>query len=302
MWSQKWSSNFKPEEDLPVTPAWVLLSGLPFHMHTWHYVKQILSSVGTPLVLDAATYERTRPSMAKIRVEVNLLKPLAESVFIGQEYEDSPLDGYTQKLEYEGIPMYCKHCRKTRHNVIECRALEKKIATNVEEAQDKNKEQPTKNKVADKEKDHNSNIEKDATENRKNRELLEGEQLLNTKTQSLNAEKMKQRTGEIRVNGTGKEKKSNDKVSSDQPKSKGDNCKNITITEATTEDVQSISLPSEIKNQKAINVCVHLYWEHTTNQSQMPESCNQGHINHVEEEATMESKTMTDGDKVTSQN
>ncbi|XP_070052665.1 uncharacterized protein [Nicotiana tomentosiformis] len=195
MWSQKWSSNFKPEEDLPVTPAWVLLSGLPFHMHTWHYVKQILSSVGTPLVLDAATYERTRPSMAKIRVEVNLLKPLAKSVFIGQEYEDSPLDGYTQKLEYEGIPMYCKHCRKTRHNVIECRALEKKIATNVEEVQDKNKEQPTKNKVADKEKDHNSNIKKDATENRKNRELLEGEQLLNTKTQSLNAEKMKQRTG-----------------------------------------------------------------------------------------------------------
>ncbi|XP_070046252.1 uncharacterized protein [Nicotiana tomentosiformis] len=288
--------------------------------------------------------------MVKIRVEVNLLKPLPESVFIGQEYEDSPLDGYTQKLKYEGIHEYCKHCRKLGHNVIECRALEKKIATNVEEVQDKIKEHPTKNKVAGKEQDHNSNIEKDATENRKNQELLEGEQLLNTKTQSLNAEKMKQmtdrkmkqmtdrpllqqnfdaetrrkkkknkkakkmpkkkssvkfkpairdkitkkhyqvklssvsqqlatsmiegnqqedtlnpdraaegeptvttnqhqETGEIRVDVTVKEKKSNDKESSDQQKSKGDNCENIAITEATTEDVQFISLPSEIKNQ-----------------------------------------------------
>nr|XP_016507084.1 PREDICTED: uncharacterized protein LOC107824791 [Nicotiana tabacum] len=160
MWLQKWSPNFKPEEDLPVAPTWVLLPGLPFHMHTWNYVKQILSSVGTPLVLDAASYGRTRPSMSKIRVEVNLLKPLPESVFISQEYDDSPPDGYTQKLEYEGIPKYCKHCRKLGHNVIECRALEKKIATNAEEVQDKSKEHQTKNKATGKKEDHNNKIEK----------------------------------------------------------------------------------------------------------------------------------------------
>ncbi|OIT39210.1 hypothetical protein A4A49_61029, partial [Nicotiana attenuata] len=45
MWLQKWSSDFKPEEYLPVAPAWVLLPGLPFHMHDLHYVKQLLSSV-----------------------------------------------------------------------------------------------------------------------------------------------------------------------------------------------------------------------------------------------------------------
>lgn len=39
MWLQKWSPNFKPKEDLPVAPAWVLLPGLPFHMHEWHYIK-----------------------------------------------------------------------------------------------------------------------------------------------------------------------------------------------------------------------------------------------------------------------
>lgn len=80
MWLQKWSLDFKPEEDLPVAPAWALLPGLPYHLHNWHYIKELLSSVGTPLALDAATLGRTRPSMAKIRVEVDLLKPLPKTV------------------------------------------------------------------------------------------------------------------------------------------------------------------------------------------------------------------------------
>lgn len=39
MWLQKWSPDFKLDEDLPIAPVWVLLFGLPFHMHTWHYIK-----------------------------------------------------------------------------------------------------------------------------------------------------------------------------------------------------------------------------------------------------------------------
>ncbi|XP_070029211.1 uncharacterized protein [Nicotiana sylvestris] len=66
IWLQKRSSDFKPEDDLPVAPAWVLLPVLPFHMHDWHYIKQLLSSVGMPLALDAATMGRTRPSMPKL--------------------------------------------------------------------------------------------------------------------------------------------------------------------------------------------------------------------------------------------
>lgn len=81
---------------------------------------------------------RTRPSMAKIRVEVDLLKPLPQSVFVVQEYEDSPLKGYTQKLEYEGVPKYCKHCRKIGHYMINCRALEKKKAENIQEEENQN--------------------------------------------------------------------------------------------------------------------------------------------------------------------
>lgn len=95
-------------------------------MHTWHYVKHVVSNFGTPLALDAATFGKTRPIMAKIRVEIDLTKPLPDSVWVGSEDEKSPLKGYTQKIEYENIPKYCKHCRKLGHNMINCRVLEKK--------------------------------------------------------------------------------------------------------------------------------------------------------------------------------
>ncbi|XP_060203078.1 uncharacterized protein LOC132631524 [Lycium barbarum] len=128
MWLQKWSPNFKPEEDLPIAPVWVLLPKLPFHLHTWHYLKQIVSSVGTPLEMDMATKGRTRPSMAKVRVEIDLLKPQPEAVYIGLVHENAPQYGYMQKLEYEGIPKYCRHCRKLGHMMADCRVLEKKKA------------------------------------------------------------------------------------------------------------------------------------------------------------------------------
>ncbi|XP_070041196.1 uncharacterized protein [Nicotiana tomentosiformis] len=133
MWLQKWSLDFKPEEDLPIAPVCVLLPGLPFHMHTWHYVKQVVSNVGTPLEMDMATRGITRPSMAKVRVEIDLLKPLLETVYVGSKKEDSPLEGFVQKLEYEGIPKYCKFCKKLGHLMINCRVLERKKANETKE-------------------------------------------------------------------------------------------------------------------------------------------------------------------------
>ncbi|OIT35442.1 hypothetical protein A4A49_24660 [Nicotiana attenuata] len=128
MWLQKWSPDFKPEEDLPIAPVWVLLPGLPFHMHTWNYVKQVVSTIGIPLEMDLATRGRTRPSMAKVRVEIDLLKDQPNSVYVGQTYDNAPQKGFVQKIEFEGVPKYCKFCRKLGNNMINCRALERKKA------------------------------------------------------------------------------------------------------------------------------------------------------------------------------
>ncbi|OIS98131.1 hypothetical protein A4A49_05154 [Nicotiana attenuata] len=137
MWLQRWSPDFKPEEDLPVAPVWVLLPGLPYHMHTWHYVKQVVSVIGTPLEMDLATRGKTRPCMAKVRTEIDLLKQQPDVVYVGQVFDNAPQKGFIQKLEYEGVPKYCKHCRKLGHNMMNCRVLERKREIERKEQQEK---------------------------------------------------------------------------------------------------------------------------------------------------------------------
>ncbi|KAG5632399.1 hypothetical protein H5410_004116 [Solanum commersonii] len=41
---------------------------------------------------------KTGPRMAKVRVEVDLLKPRLNEVWVGLEHEGSPLIGFTQKV------------------------------------------------------------------------------------------------------------------------------------------------------------------------------------------------------------
>lgn len=136
---QMWSPNFKLNEDIPIVRVWVLLPGIPFHLHTCLLVKQIFSNAATPLTIDAATFGSTRPSMAKIRVEVDLLKNLPDYVYVGLEHE-SPLKGYNQKIEYENIPKFCMQCKKLCHNILNCRALENIRDTDSKDAGKTNKE------------------------------------------------------------------------------------------------------------------------------------------------------------------
>lgn len=126
MWLTKWTPDWKPEEDASYAPVWVLLPKLPMNCHKWDYIKQILAPVGIPLAIDTATRGRTRPSMAKVRVEIDLLKPQLEQVWVGLEDDNTGLKGFAQKNEYEAVPKYCKHCRLLGHSIVQCRFLEKK--------------------------------------------------------------------------------------------------------------------------------------------------------------------------------
>ncbi|MCD7467557.1 hypothetical protein HAX54_005067 [Datura stramonium] len=60
-------------------------------------------------------------------VEVDLTKPKLNFVWVGTEDDSSPLKGYTQKLEYESVPKFCKHCRILGHSIAQCRKMEKQI-------------------------------------------------------------------------------------------------------------------------------------------------------------------------------
>ncbi|KAG5580322.1 hypothetical protein H5410_050949 [Solanum commersonii] len=52
---QAWTPNFRPEEETPIVPIWVLLPGLPWHCFKKEFITPLLESVGKVLYLDTAS-------------------------------------------------------------------------------------------------------------------------------------------------------------------------------------------------------------------------------------------------------
>ncbi|KAH0658292.1 hypothetical protein KY285_026839 [Solanum tuberosum] len=122
----KWSPNFDPNAETSIAPIWVLLPELKYHLFKWDYLKQILAQVGNPLKEDVATVIRSRPNLTKVRVEVDLLKPLPQSVWVGHEKQRGSLKGHEQILTYEGVPSFCRTCNLQGHNITNCNVEAKK--------------------------------------------------------------------------------------------------------------------------------------------------------------------------------
>ncbi|KAH0736057.1 hypothetical protein KY285_011764 [Solanum tuberosum] len=116
---QTWTPNFRPEEETPIAPIWVLLPGLPWHCFKKEFITPLLESVGKVLYLDTASIKRTRASMAKVKVQVDLTKTRPRHVWIGLDDDDLTI-GRWQSIEYENIPPYCAYCRHQGHTIDEC--------------------------------------------------------------------------------------------------------------------------------------------------------------------------------------
>ncbi|KAG5621268.1 hypothetical protein H5410_006486 [Solanum commersonii] len=116
---QTWTPNFRPEEETPIVPIWVLLPGLPWHCYKKEFVTPLLSHVGKVLYLDTITIQKTRGSMAKVKVQVDITKARPSHIWLGLDDEDLTI-GRWQAVEYERVPDYCEYCRHQGHMIQEC--------------------------------------------------------------------------------------------------------------------------------------------------------------------------------------
>ncbi|KAG5595247.1 hypothetical protein H5410_036479 [Solanum commersonii] len=97
---QAWTPKFRPEEETPIVPIWLLLPGLPWHCFKKEFITPLLESVGKVLYLDTASIKRTRASMAKVKVQVDPTKDRPRHVWIGLDDEDLTI-GRWQPIEKE---------------------------------------------------------------------------------------------------------------------------------------------------------------------------------------------------------
>ncbi|PKU59601.1 hypothetical protein MA16_Dca023458 [Dendrobium catenatum] len=111
----KWTPFFDVKEESPIVPIWISFPNLRLHFFNAKVLHALGSIFGRPLQTDKSTASRTRPSVARVLVEVDITKKHAKEVWMG-----SKAFGYLQKVEFEKVPDFCNHCKTHGHAISKC--------------------------------------------------------------------------------------------------------------------------------------------------------------------------------------
>ena len=95
----KWTIDFTADHEPPVSPVSVSFNHLPIHLFQKGPLMSLTALIGRPLVIDAVTRSLSRPSVARVCIEVNFLRNLPKRVWIGNGES-----GFWQAVTYEKLP------------------------------------------------------------------------------------------------------------------------------------------------------------------------------------------------------
>lgn len=97
----------------------------------------MISAVGHAIAPDQDTYSKSRGNVAMVKVEIDLLKPKLNELWLGFKRLDGSEDGEWLQIEYEDVPSYCNYCKLHGHNEIQCwtKARDERIKKQMEEVQ-----------------------------------------------------------------------------------------------------------------------------------------------------------------------
>ncbi|KAL0912109.1 hypothetical protein M5K25_018059 [Dendrobium thyrsiflorum] len=114
----KWSPSFDVDVESPVVPIWVSFPNLRPHLFSPRIIQGLGSIIVRPLKIDQATSVGSRPSVARILVELDVSKQHPDKVWVGPDNL-----GYVQSVVLENVPPYCLHCKALGHSNADCLVL-----------------------------------------------------------------------------------------------------------------------------------------------------------------------------------
>ncbi|KAH0695913.1 hypothetical protein KY289_013395 [Solanum tuberosum] len=79
----KWEPLFDPEEETMTSIAWIYFPSIPPNFFWKETMFSLAAAVGKPLQVDLATRNQTRPSCARVKVEVDLLGKFPKRINVG---------------------------------------------------------------------------------------------------------------------------------------------------------------------------------------------------------------------------
>ena len=115
-----WEPYFKASKaKLTSVAVWVRLPELRIEFYDTFVLKEIGSVIGLVLRIDSYTAFETRGGYARLCVQIDLEKPLINSIRVGR---------LVQRVLYEGISSLCFCCGRVGHKQENCSYYVKQIA------------------------------------------------------------------------------------------------------------------------------------------------------------------------------
>lgn len=99
------------------------MPNLPLHLFNFELIHRICAPIGRAIELDSATVRKSRPSVAKVRLEIDVTKPRLERVWIEFVNGEGVVSGFWQRVEFLRVPIYCEECGRFGHDSLSCRRV-----------------------------------------------------------------------------------------------------------------------------------------------------------------------------------
>lgn len=116
----KRSAYFNLWVELSFVPSWIGFEDVPIHLFNKGILFSTARTIGQHFKLVEATTNMTRPSVARVCVELDLLTPFPQRIWIGIGSNR----GFWQNVLYEDLPSYCSHYLRLGHAAKNCKRME----------------------------------------------------------------------------------------------------------------------------------------------------------------------------------
>lgn len=115
----RWVPNFNPyTQKLTNSQVWIRIFGLSLEYWRPSLLFDISKGVGMPLRIDDKTLKKELGIYARILVDIDFARDLPEKILV--QHNDNE---FFVNVEYECLPMFCKHCGGIGHCASECRLI-----------------------------------------------------------------------------------------------------------------------------------------------------------------------------------
>ncbi|KAG5602026.1 hypothetical protein H5410_033396 [Solanum commersonii] len=133
-----YDAKFNAEEETTQAMAWISFPEIRPTFFVKESIFSLSSAVGKPLRLDVATINKTRPSCARVKVQVDLLADLPKVIELEVRNEDTKTSRVEKvKIQYDLLPKYCQTCKLQGHPEMKCRVLHPELKVTVDEEEER---------------------------------------------------------------------------------------------------------------------------------------------------------------------